>query len=168
VLYSEHGISCPIYHYSLTVLIKPSFHSGTGCSWNRTPPNQSVLHHETSLSPSPAVPHRPYPFPAVPNRPRPSSPIPCCPPPSPTVPHSPYLLPCTNMSHPVGPAVLPKDGRPPLKAPRTDYSQPSRPVRGSWQTPGRLRTLPCSSLTDALASLLRSKAFICIIPVDIF
>jgi len=39
------------------------------------------------------------------------------------------------MSHPVGPTVLPKDGGPALKAPRTDYSSPSRPVWGSWQSP---------------------------------
>jgi len=45
-------------------------------------------------------------------RPRPSLTVPRCP--------SPLL--CANMSHPVGPAVLPKDGRPALRAPRTDYS----------------------------------------------
>ena len=128
------------------------------------------MHHETSLSPSPAVPHSPRPSlpipgrpppspavltltlpsptvpghphssPAVPHSPRPSSPFPSRPPPSPTVPHSPYLLPCTNMSHPVGPAVLPKDGRPPLRAPRTDYSQPSRtPANTAFGTQTRPR-----------------------------
>ena len=102
---------------------------------HRTYQSCIMKHHSHRPRPSPVVPHRPHPYPAVPYRPRPSSPLPCRPPPSPTVPHSPYLLPSTNMSHPVGPAVLPKDGSPPLRAPRTDYSQPSRPVRGSWQTP---------------------------------
>ena len=59
--YSEHSISCSIYHYSPTVLINPSFDSGNGWSWNRTPLNYSLLHHEISLSPSPGVPHRPPP-----------------------------------------------------------------------------------------------------------
>ena len=50
------------------------------------------------------------PSPAVLTHLQPSSPVPGRPLPS-------IPLPCTNMSHPVGPAVLPEDGGPALKAP---------------------------------------------------
>ena len=98
----------------------------------RPPPSPAVLTH---ARPSPTVPGRPHPSPAVLNSPRPSSPIPGRPDSSPAVPSRPSPLSCTNMSHPVGPAVLPKDGRPALRVDGTDYSQPSRPVRGCWQSP---------------------------------
>ena len=112
--------------------------------------------------PSPAVPHRPrpsftipgrpHPFPAVLNRPRPSIP-----------------LPRTNMSHPVGPAVLPKDGRPALGRPgRTTDSHPvpskalSSPPAGPRRAPGRLGTLRVASfhirLPDWVQHLLFPKA----------
>ena len=106
-------------------------------------------YHSRRPRASPGVPHRPSPFPAVLNRPLPSTPIP-------GVPRRPSPLPCTNMSHPVGPAVLPKDGRPPFRAPRTDYSSTaSRPVpsgvlgsppAGPRRAPGGLRTLALCSL----------------------
>ena len=70
----------------------------------------------------PTVPGRPHPSPAVLNSPRPSSPISGRPDSSPAVSSRPSPLSCTNMSHPVGPAVLPKDGRPALTADGTDYS----------------------------------------------
>ena len=101
--------------------------------------------------PSPAVPHRPPPSPTVPHRPRPSFTIPGRPRPSPAVlnrPRPSIPLPCTNMSHPVGPAVLPKDGRPALGRPgRTTDSRPvpsgalGSPPTGPRRAPGRLGTL---------------------------
>ena len=125
----------------------------------RPPPSPAVLTH---TRPSPTVPHRPHLFPGVPGRPLPSLPIlgrPRASPavlthhrPSSIVPGRPSPLPCTNISHPVGPAVLPKDGRPALMADGTDYSLPSipsgalgSPPAGPRRAPGRLRTLPAST-----------------------
>ena len=128
------------------------------CAWAHGTSQVEIMRHHscsprqspavlTHARPSPIVPRRPHLSPAVPHSPLPSSPMPSRPPPSPTVlthhrpssivPGRPPPLPCTNMSHPVGPAVLPKDGRPSLRADGTVYSLPSRPVRGSWQSPSR-------------------------------
>ena len=41
--------------------------SGTSPSWNHTPPNESLYHHETSLVPSP-LSHNPLPSPHRPRR----------------------------------------------------------------------------------------------------
>lgn len=77
---------------------------------------------------SPHRPHRPHPCPTVLNSLWPSYP-------SAAVPSRPSPLPCTNISHRVGPAVLSKDGHPTLMTDGTDYSQPSHPVWGSCHSP---------------------------------
>ncbi|PUU79271.1 hypothetical protein B9Z19DRAFT_1125446 [Tuber borchii] len=41
------------------------------------------------------------------------------------------------MSYLAGPAVLHKDGRPEVSRTGVDRNLPSRPVRGSWQSPRR-------------------------------
>ena len=139
----------------------PQVLAGVDLTNRRTNHYHIMRHHSLRPRPSPPVTRRPDPCPAVPHSPPPSLPmpgrppqspavlthsgpsptVPGCPDSSPTAPGSPSPLPCTNVSHPVGPAVLPKDGRPALRADGTDYCQPSRPVRGSWQSPGRLGTL---------------------------
>ena len=68
---------------------------------------------------------------------------------SPIVPRRLSPLPCTNLSHPLGSTVLPKDGCPALRAPRTDYSWQSCPARGSWQSP---RTVGNTALEFHLVS----------------
>ena len=67
--YSEHHISCPIYQYSLTVSINPLFPSGIGWSRYHISSNEPLWHHETSLTPSPAVPHGPRPSSPITGRP---------------------------------------------------------------------------------------------------
>ena len=72
------------------------------------------------------------------------------------VPGRPSPLPCTNMSHPVGPAVLPKDGRPALRADKTDYSCRPVPSEALSSPPRRLRSpLILSAIATHVLSLPR-------------
>ena len=112
----------------------------------RPPPSPAVLTH---ARPSPIVPCHPHPPPAVLKSPRPSSHIPGRPDSSPAVPGCPSPLPCTNMSHPVGPAVLPKDGRPTASRPVPSGALGSLPA-GPRRAPRRLRTLSPSSRSETL------------------
>ena len=73
-----------------------------------------------SLPQSPVVTRHPLPSPAVLHSPL-QSPV------------TPYTI-CLTLQ---GPAVLPKDGRPVASRTGADRVLPSRPVRGSWQSPRR-------------------------------
>jgi len=81
-------------------------------AWTSCSSQVEIIHHRTH-HPHPMRDHscRPRASPGVPCRPSPFPTILSCPRPSPAVPRRPPPLPYANMSHPVGPAVLPL-GRP--------------------------------------------------------